>query len=458
MKPHAGSFCDTGSPFRFAVMANVTEAECASKCAALKPSACPCYDYAARGLHHPGFSKCRVVASGGAYSLSASSTGEVAYCTGKSCHAGGGGSAGHGTTESLVTVTVTSSKVLVFFLRDTPVEVEIASAALPIKPTHVSAAYPADGSWSVDMEQTPKGVRLSNLTGSGVYRVAVLSSLTPTSTLGCSDDFDCSLAGKCVSGACVCQPWTKGPDCAALNLTPLKNAAALAPAVQPVNNWTRWGSSVAFESGQYHLFSAEMADQCPLGVWGYKSQVIHSVSPSPLGPFRRLGVAIGPEAHNPVLSRATDGTWLLWTCGCPNPSPAVGCARSNLTCPGGQAAAWTTTVYASKSLDGPWEPHVNLLGSALKGTTGLSQNVVPIHEQDGSVKLMIKGPDNNTEASILTAPHWSGPWQLLHTNIFAKYYAANITNEDCWWWRNSDGTFHVLSRESTNEPAISPRV
>ena len=29
------------------------------------------------------------------------------------------------------------------------------------------------------------------------------------------------------------------------------------------------------------------------------------------------------------------------------------------------------------------------------------------------VKLMIKGPDNNTEASILTAPHWTGPCELV---------------------------------------------
>lgn len=66
------------------------------------------------------------------------------------------------------------------------------------------------------------------------------------------------------------------------------------------------------------------------------------------------------------------------------------------------------------------EPHVNLLGEALKGTTGLSQNVSPIMEPDGSVKLMFKGPDNNTEASIAVAPHWSGPYTLLHVNIWSK--------------------------------------
>lgn len=264
---------------------------------------------------------------------------------------------------------------------------------------------------------------------------AVLCALAAVASAGCTDDFDCSLAGKCVAGKCVCQPWTKGADCAALRLAPLKSAAVLQSAVLPVGNTTRWGGSIAEEGGKYHLFSAEMADGCTLGVWTFKSTVVHSVSSSPTGPFARVGVAIPAEAHNPVISQATDGTWLIWTCGCPNPSAApTGCAHpeGGLQCEGGQAASWTTTVYSSKSLDGPWVPHVNVLGSALKGTTGLSQNVSPIMEKDGSVKLMFKGPDNNTEASIATAPHWSGPYTLTNVNIFADVYADNVTNEDVW--------------------------
>jgi hypothetical protein len=193
-----------------------------------------------------------------------------------------------------------------------------------------------------------------------------------------------------------------------------------------------------------------MADNCSLGVWTFKSTVIHSVSDSPTGPFARVGVAIPAEAHNPVVSRAVDGQWLIWTCGCPNPSAApTGCAHQALKCEGGQDASWTTTVYSSKSLDGPWTPHVDVLGSALKGTTGLSQNVSPIMEEDGSVMLMFKGPDNNTEASIAIAPHWAGPYKLTNVNIFAKFYADNVTNEDCWWWRGANGAYHVLSHRMT---------
>ena len=44
------------------------------------------------------------------------------------------------------------------------------------------------------------------------------------------------------------------------------------------------------------------------------------------------------QAHNPVLSRATDGTWLIWTCGCPHEAQP-GCSRGALTCPGGKYSA-----------------------------------------------------------------------------------------------------------------------
>ena len=87
------------------------------------------------------------------------------------------------------------------------------------------------------------------------------------------------------------------------------------------------------------------------------------VSASPTGPFRRLGLAVPAEAHNPVISRAADGTWLLWTCGCPNPGAPRDCARRSHNCTsGGKPAAWTTTVYSSASLDGPWEPGSNRYG------------------------------------------------------------------------------------------------
>ena len=33
--------------------------------------------------------------------------------------------------------------------------------------------------------------------------------------------------------------------------------------------------------------------------------------------------------------------------------------------------------------------------------------------------------------------------------MFAAFYSDNITNEDCWWWRSRDGSYHVLSHRMT---------
>ena len=43
-----------------------------------------------------------------------------------------------------------------------------------------------------------------------------------------------------------------------------------------VQKWTNWGASVTEDpeqKGRFHMFAAEMADHCTLGVWGVKSQV-----------------------------------------------------------------------------------------------------------------------------------------------------------------------------------------
>lgn len=111
--------------------------------------------------------------------------------------------------------------------------------------------------------------------------------------------------------------------------------------------------------------------------------------------------------------------------------------------------------YSSPTLDGPWTPHVDMLGDITRGRLG-SQNVVPLMRADGSVAVMFKGPDNNTEASIAVAPHWSGPYTMAAVNIFARFFDENITNEDCWFWQSADGNYHALSHRMTPADRESP--
>ena len=66
--------------------------------------------------------------------------------------------------------------------------------------------------------------------------------------------------------------------------------------------------------------------------------MIHSTSTLGTTGFKLDGLAVPAEAHNAVISQAADGTFLLWTCGCPRavPTPPGNCTREKVVCAGGK--------------------------------------------------------------------------------------------------------------------------
>ena len=107
----------------------------------------------------------------------------------------------------------------------------------------------------------------------------------------CADDTDCTLTGTCnaATGVCTCfAPWT-GADCGQLKF----GAAA------PVNGYGQWplsswgGNAVQWTDGLWHLFVAEMVNNCTLQYWGQNSQCTHAVSATPEGPYTKHDTALG---------------------------------------------------------------------------------------------------------------------------------------------------------------------
>jgi hypothetical protein len=108
----------------------------------------------------------------------------------------------------------------------------------------------------------------------------------------CATDIDCTLNGVCAAGRCACDaPWTAALDCSVLAFAPSPLVRGFPP---PAHNETTWGGSIAAGAdGRYHMFVAEMVNECPLSTWGQNSQCRHAVADVPEGPYAAADVAVG---------------------------------------------------------------------------------------------------------------------------------------------------------------------
>ena len=116
------------------------------------------------------------------------------------------------------------------------------------------------------------------------------------------------------SGRCVCDPQWMGADCGVLALLPADPEGGYQ---RPGSN--QWGGNPFRDvrprgggDGRYHVFAVEMTHGCQIQDYLTNSQIVHAVSDSPGGPYRRSGVLRAPFAHAPHVWRdPSDGALLL---------------------------------------------------------------------------------------------------------------------------------------------------
>eukprot|EP01052_Picozoa_sp_SAG31_P030711 SAG31_NODE_3174_length_4587_cov_7.232843_1_plen_157_part_00 len=104
----------------------------------------------------------------------------------------------------------------------------------------------------------------------------------------CENDFDCSLAGHCVGGECICDDGFVGAGCEHLNVSPnvTRTISGLPGATVPgtkIN--TVWGGhSLRDEAGlHWHWFGSVILDGGGLGDWSTNSAAGHAVGRDPVG-------------------------------------------------------------------------------------------------------------------------------------------------------------------------------
>lgn len=228
-----------------------------------------------------------------------------------------------------------------------------------------------------------------------------------------------------------------------LNLTTYRNGT-----------WSSWGGSVIYvpedPDYKYHLFVAFFTQECGLGSWTTNSEVVHAVSVSdPLGPYAYNDVAVPVFAHNPQITRHTDGTFLLWTIGMSPQAPESNCTPKGETEPAAYDSSPRPLTHGaelveqrySKSIYGPWTSSLTPDESLnLFNGTNPSPFVLP----NGTV---VVASHNNCGLTLSVAANWTGPYSNPVCVVpYAQYPSvSNFTFEDPFlWFDNASDSWKVL--------------
>jgi hypothetical protein len=212
------------------------------------------------------------------------------------------------------------------------------------------------------------------------------------------------------------------------------------------SNLSSWGGSVIYgvSDKMYHMFVAQFTNGCPLSSWESNSFIMHATSPTPTGPYKAVNSVLPVFHHNPTISQAPDGTYLLYFIGANWDGQQQNCTKSSST--ENLVGAGNTGLIGiaySTSLNGPWSLLNN--GAAIIGAqswfTHPSNPSGPVFLSDGSVYLAFRGSDSSdTERlGMLTAPSWKGPYTVLVDTPLVPGWG-----EDPFLWQDISGNFHIL--------------
>ena len=243
----------------------------------------------------------------------------------------------------------------------------------------------------------------------------------------CTTAVDCSYNGVCVGSACRCSPQWTGSACETLRLLPASKTGGFhSPHVAGQGNATSsWGGSILLDSttGVWHMYSAEMTNDCGIGHWEPNSQVVHAVSPHLAGPYTREGVVVAPFAHEPNAVRSPEGEWVIYMTMRHPPGGEANCTHPNSNLLSQLPEPRHTYMTHSDTPNGPWSEPVLVLKANYSvwdnNTVLIDTNLAVTITQTGQV-IGIWRKCENTEGTVcedqcctfphlLTASNWKVP-------------------------------------------------
>jgi alpha-L-fucosidase len=221
------------------------------------------------------------------------------------------------------------------------------------------------------------------------------------------------------------------------------------------NYWVWCGTVVKGDDGKYHHYASRWPRGLPFGPhWLSNSEVVHSVSDTPEGPYRFLDVALPPRGeqywdgrmtHNPVVRKIGRQYAIFYTgttYSGPTPTPEHPIAENSaqkLDAHDGERVG----VAVADSPYGPWrrfdQPILDVRSNSWEQY--LLSNPSPLVRPDGSILLYYKGVERLRKhaISVALATNLTGPYERLSD----KPFDVGVGAEDPTMWFEN-GRYHAL--------------
>ena len=279
---------------------------------------------------------------------------------------------------------------------------------------------------------------------------------------GCRTDVDCSLNGICniSTGQCACDPSWSGDACNTLLLLPAASpTAAHVPGLHTREadgrNTSSWGGQVLWDpsTGLYNMWAAEMINNCGINSWTRNSRIVHATSPRPDGAFTRDSVVRQVFAHEPSVTRAPDGTFVMYYTAFLQPAERAPCqcqdgSTDTSNCTNGMSDKDPTFMATAPSAAGPWskgqlvplldcnrtfcQHDMNLAGLILPN--GSFVGMVKVHHKYSEIRL-VRAEDYRKTQSYMQAPNDEG------SSLFP---GLGLGLEDPDLWIDARGAYHAV--------------
>ena len=263
---------------------------------------------------------------------------------------------------------------------------------------------------------------------------------TNAAAVSCHNNVDCSMAGQCTKGACICEKGWTGTSCQRINfgkarrcgnggmcLNHTQGSTTSSPVYTSTFTSTWGGETVQDDQGKWHLFAAAFDKDSALQDWLNQSRVVHSISSSAQGPYFLHDIALGPRnqsnwdgvtQHNPAIVRdPASGTYLLYYMGSTIHTANDGGAAPPCPSPVQTACNQRIGLATSNDPNGPWTQCGNPIlepGVWPSWDDQFTTNPTPHVFSNGSVLLIYKARSKENfkvmSTGVAFAKHWSGPY------------------------------------------------